>query len=190
MKPFLLTVPFGLALAGCGSDAGAGDPAPGFDRVQRKIDARDKSNATPTLRLALRAPDRKDRVVHPEAEWRQILGPERYAILREGGTEKPFTSPLLKEHEKGVFLCEGCGNRVFRSDAKFDSGTGWPSFVRPATTDAVWYRSDAADGIARTEVRCAKCDGHLGHAFADGPIDRGGLRYCIDGAALVFKRGG
>jgi peptide-methionine (R)-S-oxide reductase len=124
------------------------------------------------------------RVVKTNAQWRQQLGPERYQILREAGTERPFSSPLNKEHRRGTFLCAGCAQRLFSSAAKFDSGTGWPSFYR-ALPRAVVTRADHSLFMERTEVLCSNCGGHLGHVFPDGPKPTG-LRYCMNGLALTF----
>jgi peptide-methionine (R)-S-oxide reductase len=133
--------------------------------------------------------DRADKVVKSDAEWRAELTPEQYRVLREHGTERAGTSPLNREKRAGVFTCAGCGEPVFLSDAKFESGTGWPSFDRPASDAAVSEHADGSFLMRRTEVRCARCDGHLGHVFADGPRDTTGQRYCINGAALKFKPG-
>jgi peptide-methionine (R)-S-oxide reductase len=122
-------------------------------------------------------------VTHTPEEWRKLLTPEQYAVLREQDTERPFTSPLNNEHRKGIFTCAGCDLSLFSSDTKFDSGTGWPSFYAPIE-GAVTQDSDYTFGMVRDEVHCRRCGGHLGHVF-DGPKPTG-LRYCINGAALKF----
>jgi peptide-methionine (R)-S-oxide reductase len=122
-----------------------------------------------------------------DAEWRQSLTPERYRILRQAGTEPPFSGELLSVKDKGAFRCAGCGAPLFSSDSKYDSGSGWPSFTRPAEEGAVDERVDASHGMSRTEVRCASCEGHLGHVFPDGPGPEG-LRYCINSASLSFDK--
>jgi peptide-methionine (R)-S-oxide reductase len=119
-----------------------------------------------------------------DAQWRAQLTPQQYQILRKQGTESPWSSPLLKEHRKGVFACAGCDLPLFSSETKFDSGTGWPSFYQPLQ-DAVGTTEDRTLGMLRTEVHCRRCGGHLGHVFDDGPKPTG-LRYCMDGYALVF----
>ena len=123
-------------------------------------------------------------VHHSDAQWRAMLGPASYHVLRRKGTEKPFSSPLLAEHRQGVFACAGCGKPLFQSRAKYDSHTGWPSFWE-AIAGAVTTRDDGALGMSRTEVRCVDCGGHLGHLFTDGPKPTG-LRYCMNGLALKF----
>ena len=122
-----------------------------------------------------------------ETEWRRRLGPQRYHILREAGTERAFTSPLLNEKRKGLFLCAGCALPLFSSAAKYDSGTGWPSFTR-ALPNAVVYERDRSFGMARTEELCRRCGGHLGHVFDDGPPPTG-KRHCINGLSLKFRPG-
>ena len=119
-----------------------------------------------------------------DAEWRKRLSPLAYNVLRKHATERPFTSPLDKEHRDGIFSCAGCGQRLFRSATKFDSGTGWPSFWAPIR-QAVGTSRDFKLGYPRTEVHCARCGGHLGHVFDDGPRPTG-KRYCMNGAALSF----
>lgn len=120
-----------------------------------------------------------------EAEWRRRLTPEQFRILRQKGTERPGSSPLLKEHRRGTFVCAADGHPLFSSATKFESGTGWPSFWRPLP-GAIGTSTDYAIGMARTEVHCARCGGHLGHVFDDGPPPTG-LRYCMNGAALQFR---
>jgi peptide-methionine (R)-S-oxide reductase len=120
-----------------------------------------------------------------DAEWKQRLTPQQFSVLRQQSTEYPYTSPLLKEHRKGTFLCAADGNALFSSDTKFDSGTGWPSFYRPLP-HAVSTSTDHELGYARTEVHCSQCGGHLGHVFDDGPRPTG-LRYCMNGVAMTFK---
>ena len=119
------------------------------------------------------------------AEWRRQLGPQRYRILREAGTERPYSSPLNKEHRRGRYLCGGCANPLFSSATKFESGTGWPSFYRPLPKSVVTHE-DRSLLMVRTEVLCARCGGHLGHVFRDGPKPTG-LRYCMNGLALRFQ---
>ena len=120
-----------------------------------------------------------------EAEWRKRLTPQQFHILREKGTEYPGSSPLLKEHRKGTFFCAADGNPLFSSATKFESGTGWPSFWKPLP-GAIATTTDYLTGFPRTEVHCTRCGGHLGHVFNDGPPPTG-LRYCMNGAALVFR---
>ncbi len=122
-----------------------------------------------------------------EAEWKRQLTPEQYHVMREHGTERPFTHPLNAEKTRGVFTCAACGEPLFSSEAKFDSGTGWPSFTQPMAKDAVEEKQDRSNGMVRIEVLCASCEAHLGHVFPDGPQPTG-LRYGMNGTALNFKR--
>jgi peptide-methionine (R)-S-oxide reductase len=142
--------------------------------------------ATRNLRrpLPAHAADAKFEVTHSDAEWRKLLTPAQYNILREQGTEPPFSSPLLNEHRTGTFNCAGCVLPLYSSKTKYDSGTGWPSFWAPLP-DAVLTSDDASFGMDRTEVHCRRCGSHLGHVFTDGPQPTG-LRYCMDGLALTF----
>jgi peptide-methionine (R)-S-oxide reductase len=124
-------------------------------------------------------------VSHTPDQWRHLLGDERYLVLREAATERPFSSPLLNEHRKGTFICAGCALPLFSSATKFESGTGWPSFWKPLA-QAIVTRPDHSHMMERTEVLCARCGGHLGHVFDDGPKPTG-LRYCMNGLALNFR---
>lgn len=119
--------------------------------------------------------------------WKKQLTPEQYHVMREGGTEPPFSGKLLQNKEKGMYTCAACGNELFSSETKFDSGSGWPSFDDPANRENIELREDASHGMIRTEVRCKKCGAHLGHLFNDGPT-KTGKRYCINSCALKFTK--
>jgi peptide-methionine (R)-S-oxide reductase len=120
-----------------------------------------------------------------DEEWRARLAPDQYAVLRHAATEPPWSGALLKNKESGVYECGACGNPLFSSDTKFDSGTGWPSFYEPVGPDAVVEITDVSHGMRRVEIRCARCDSHLGHVFPDGPRPTG-QRYCMNSLALAF----
>ena len=122
-----------------------------------------------------------------DQEWRAELGDTEYAVLRESATEPPWSGPLLHEHRTGIFRCRACGAELFRSDAKFDSGSGWPSFYQPTADDAVELHEDRSFGMRRVEVRCARCGSHLGHLFDDAPQTPTGDRYCMNSVALDFQ---
>jgi peptide-methionine (R)-S-oxide reductase len=132
-------------------------------------------------------PPHMDKTKKSDAEWREQLTPEQYEVTRKGGTERAFTGPYVDEKTKGMYHCIGCGTELFSSDTKFDSGTGWPSFTEPANLEHVELRPDNSLLMRRTEVVCKHCDAHLGHVFDDGPADKGGQRYCINGCALELK---
>jgi peptide-methionine (R)-S-oxide reductase len=124
---------------------------------------------------------------HDDSEWRTILRPEEYRVLRESGTEAPFTGEYTDTEDEGLYRCRACGNPLFRSDSKYHSGCGWPSFYEPVSADAVEEHLDVSHGMTRTEVRCGRCGSHLGHVFTDGPQPTG-LRYCMNSVALDLNR--
>ena len=126
------------------------------------------------------------KIVKSDADWRRELSPERYRVLREKGTERPFSGEYDHVFEPGTYHCAGCGAELFTSESKYDSGCGWPAFSAPAAGDAVDEETDTTHGMVRTEVLCASCGGHLGHVFPDGPAPTG-LRYCINSAALELE---
>ena len=132
-------------------------------------------------------PDTPPKVERSDAEWRDTLTPEQYYVLRQKGTERAFTGPLTYHHDSGSYHCAGCGALLFASDAKFDSHCGWPSFTLPAESKAIDGHEDISFGMVRTEVTCARCGGHLGHVFPDGPGPEG-LRYCINSVSLAFRK--
>jgi len=139
-----------------------------------------------TMKTETQKPDVVGRVVKSNAEWKKILSPEQYHVLREQGTEIAFTGKYWNNHAKGVYRCAACGLELFSSDTKFDSGTGWPSFWAPIAKSHIKVANDASLGMQRDEVECARCDGHLGHVFDDGPAPTG-LRYCLDSVSLQFE---
>ena len=126
-------------------------------------------------------------VQRTDAEWREALSPEQYEVLRRKGTERAFTGEYVDTKDPGVYRCAGCGAELFRSDAKYDSGSGWPSFVEPTSLSSVVTETDTSHGMIRTEVNCAACGGHLGHVFPDGPGPTG-QRYCINSCSLELER--
>jgi peptide-methionine (R)-S-oxide reductase len=133
------------------------------------------------------APSAPEKVAKTEEEWRKQLTPEQFNILREKGTERAFTGKYWNNHEAGVYRCAACGQPLFSSDTKFESGTGWPSFFKPLAPTAVEVHEDNSFFMSRTEVLCSRCGGHLGHVFPDGP-EPTGLRYCMNSGALTFEK--
>lgn len=131
--------------------------------------------------------DMENKVVKTEAEWRAELSPAEFAVLREAATERPGSGPLLHEHRTGIFRCRACGNPLFRSDTKFESGSGWPSFWEPISKDAVELEKDRSLFMVRTEVKCGRCGSHLGHVFDDAPQTPTGDRFCMNSLALDFN---
>jgi peptide-methionine (R)-S-oxide reductase len=130
-----------------------------------------------------------EKINKPESEWQKQLSPEQFQVTRKAGTEPAFTGKYYKTKDPGTYTCVCCGQPLFSSEAKYESGTGWPSFYRPVDQNAVEEHSDVTHGMRRTEVRCAKCDAHLGHVFQDGPRPTG-LRYCMNSASLDLKKSG
>jgi len=128
-----------------------------------------------------------DKVVKTDEEWKKVLNPDQYEVLREKGTEAPFSGKYYLHKEKGVYVCAGCGNELFKSDTKFDAGCGWPSFSDVLDSTKVVYMKDKTHGMMRTEITCSNCGGHLGHVFDDGPAPTG-LRYCINSVSIEFKK--
>lgn len=127
-----------------------------------------------------------EKLVLSDAEWREKLTPMQYHVLREAGTERAFTGEYDKHYDEGEYTCAACGTVLFFSTAKYNSGCGWPAFTAPADDETIDEHRDVSYGMVRTEVRCGKCDSHLGHVFPDGPPEKGGMRYCINSAALLF----
>ena len=136
---------------------------------------------------ALSEPVKMPNLVLSDDEWKQRLTPEQFRIVRSAGTERPFCGGLLKNHEEGMYLCVGCGLPLFKSDAKFESGTGWPSFFQPVAKENVEEKKDVSYGMVRTEINCQRCGAHLGHVFDDGPRPTG-MRYCLNSESLKFVK--
>jgi peptide-methionine (R)-S-oxide reductase len=171
----LMSVAVMFSLIGCDRTARSETPA---------------ATAAPSTAPAPNRPhnvERTDKVSKTDAEWKKELTPEQYHVLRDKGTEPPFTNEYANNHEKGVYTCAACGLELYSSDTKFESGTGWPSFWQPIADDRVSVATDSTHGMTRDEVLCARCGGHLGHVFDDGPKPTG-LRYCMNSAAMKFEK--
>ncbi len=149
------------------------------------LNLQDNPGFTETASIA--GEEKMEKVVKTDQQWREILTPEQYRILRKKGTEMACSGPHLENKGQGIYRCVGCGNPVFKSQSKFESGTGWPSFFQPYTDQSIETKEDSSYGMKRIEVLCGRCGGHLGHVFNDGPAPTG-LRYCINGTVLEFEK--
>ena len=129
-----------------------------------------------------------EKIIKSEEEWKKILSPDKFIVLRKKGTERAFTGKLYHIKEKGIYICGGCGLELFSSNTKYESGSGWPSFWEPMANDKIETVVDKSHGMKRIEIMCARCGGHLGHVFEDGPRDKTGLRYCVNSESLEFKK--
>ena len=175
MKSLFVLMASSLALAGCMAVIGQSRTADGKVVIGGLV-------------VEEKSPVREDKVIKSEEEWKKILTPEQYKISRGKGTEAAFCGGYLNNKEEGVYHCVACDLPLFKSDTKFDSGTGWPSFFQPFNQKNVWLKSDTSYGMFRVEVLCSRCDGHLDHVFDDNKKNKTGLRYCINSEILKFKK--
>lgn len=146
------------------------------------------NSQTPSTKTSTMNNDSTNKAVNKtEEEWKQVLSPEQYYVIRQKGTEAPFSGKFYKHTEKGTYVCAACGEELFKSDTKFDAGCGWPSFFEAIDSTKITYTRDTSHGMIRTEITCTKCGGHLGHVFDDGPQPTG-LRYCVNSLSIDFKK--
>ena len=158
-----------------------------FSQSDTKNNTKQKNTMTDTTNNAVYNRNSKEKVELSDADWKKSLSPEVYYISRQKGTERPWTSKFESSKEVGTYYCAACGNALFKSDTKFESGCGWPSFYEPISKGSIIYKPDNTLGMKRTEVECGRCKGHLGHVFDDGPPPTG-MRYCINGVVLDFEK--
>ena len=182
-RKVILVLLFAALTCACG----CGDGRAGSSRVPSGAGGPEGLDTVKLYSIAERGYVMKEKVVKTDEEWKKILTPEQFKVTRQRGTELACSGPYWNHHEKGIYKCVCCGTDLFRSDTKFESATGWPSFFSPVAPENIRLESDKSFGMARTEVLCARCDAHLGHVFDDGPKPTG-LRYCMNSVALIFVK--